>query len=223
MPDRSVSTLMALLESKPVVSLQQIRDALLGASRATAFRYLHKVPYRRSYNHNGRFYTKHDPAQYDRYGLLAHDDVYFSRDGSLMATICRLVRESLAGRTHRELRELLRVRVQVVLKEAVKQRSIDRERLAGLFLYVHPDKEAKAAQLVRRRSQLEAAEATQAEQQLSDAVVIQVLLVLIRHPGSQPADVVRRLRGHSPPISRAQVDAVFTRFDLGEKGGATTC
>jgi hypothetical protein len=37
---------------------------------------------------------------------------------------------------------------------------------------------------------------------VSDAVIIQVLLVLIRHPGSRPADVVRRLRGHDPPIIR---------------------
>ena len=57
------------------------------------------------------------------------------------------------------------------------------------------------------------------EASLDDAVVIQVLLTLVRHPGSGPAQVVRRLRGHATPITSQQVHAVFTRFDLGEKGG----
>ena len=42
-----------------------------------------------------------------------------------------------------------------------------------------------------------------------DQIIIQVLLSLIRHPGSSPAEVVRRLRGDSPPIRLAQVVEVF--------------
>jgi hypothetical protein len=60
------------------------------------------------------------------------------------------------------------------------------------------------------------------ETELTDAIVIEVLLVLIRHPGSQLAEVVRRLRGHSPPIRAEHVRVVFDRYDLehlGEKGG----
>jgi len=61
---------------------------------------------------------------------------------------------------------------------------------------------------------------------LDDSVIIQVLLILIRHPGSRPADVVRALRGHSPPIGLDPVVEIFTRYDLddiGEKGGSTNC
>jgi hypothetical protein len=53
-------------------------------------------------------------------------------------------------------------------------------------------------------------------------VVIQVLLVLIRYPGSRAGDVARRLKGHSPPITMRHVQVVFDRYDLddvGEKGG----
>jgi hypothetical protein len=31
--------------------------------------------------------------------------------------------------------------------------------------------------------------------------------------------VVRRLKGRPPPITRAQVDIVYARYGLGEKGG----
>jgi hypothetical protein len=50
-------------------------------------------------------------------------------------------------------------------------------------------------------------------------VVVAVLLVLIRHPGSTTADVVRRLKGHSPAIHLEEVENVFERYDLAQKKG----
>ena len=58
---------------------------------------------------------------------------------------------------------------------------------------------------------------------LEPQLIIDVLLVLVRHPGALPAEVARRLRHHSPPVSRVQVQAVFDRFELlegGKKGGS---
>jgi hypothetical protein len=60
--------------------------------------------------------------------------------------------------------------------------------------------------------------------EIADEIVIQVLLTLLHHPGAKAAEVVRYLRGHSPPISMGQVDAVFARYDLesiGKKGGSS--
>lgn len=57
-------------------------------------------------------------------------------------------------------------------------------------------------------------------------VVIEVLLVFIRHPASSPAHLARHLRGLAPPIRLPQVAVVFTRFDLAqvnEKGGPSAC
>jgi len=49
--------------------------------------------------------------------------------------------------------------------------------------------------------------------------VIRVLLVLLRHPGARPSEVALHLKGRSPPVTLAQVDIVFARYGLGEKGG----
>jgi hypothetical protein len=223
MISRSVQTLHTLFESKPVVQLGDIRAALGDASRATAFRYLGRVAYQRSYSHNGRYYTRHDPARYDRFGLLSHQGIHFSRDGSLIATLVRLVRESEAGRTHHELRELLQVRVQVLLQQAIGRGAIARERIEKLFVYLHSDPAVRQAQVQQRRQSIEA---QAAEADLTDTVVIEVLLALLRHPGSKVADVVRRLRGRSPPISLEHVRVVFDRYhldQLGEKGGSSNC
>ena len=108
MTKRSPDMLAKLLQSTTLVTFEQMQGALGDASRATTFRYLKQVPYQRSYNHNGRYYTNPDPTLFDRWGLASHGDVHFSRDGTLGATVKRLVRESTAGWTQRELQALLR-------------------------------------------------------------------------------------------------------------------
>ena len=227
MAERSPEMLVDVFKTKGVLTFSDLQNALGGASRATTFRYLKRVRYLRSYNHNGRYYTYRDPALFDRFGLYSHGDVHFSCDGTLGATLKRLVRDSPAGWTQRELQELLRVRVQVLLLEAVRHDEICRERVAGFYLYLHCDPVIGKSQLQRRQERIDACQRKDDEPVgVDDAVIIQVLLVLIRHPGSGPADVVRTLRGHSPPIVLEQVVEVFARYDLedvGKKGGATSC
>ena len=220
--------LSEFLNADSAVDLSQLQAVLGGASRATVFRYLARLPYRRSYNHNGCYYTRHDPSRYDRFGLRVIADVRFSRDGSLQATVRRLVGESEPGCTQRELEQLLRVRVQSVLLAAVEQGGLVRQRVDGIYVYFHPKRVAHRAQLQRRREQCAAGVATAVpvEPAVDDQVVIEVLLVLIRHPGCQASNVVRRLRGRCPPITFQQVQAVFRRYDLdqvGEKGRRSTC
>jgi len=224
---RSPQVLVKLLNSKKVVELNEIRAALDDASRATAFRYLIQIPYRRSYNHNARYYTLHEPQKYDRYGLWSYKNIHFSRDGALNVTVQRLVKESQAGCTQAELQQLLRVRVQGLLLQAVREGQIERQKIAGLYIYFRADRKAQKVQVQCRKERIESQQTmaldTDRESIPSDGIVIQILLTLIRHPGSNPGQVVRRLRGHSPPIRLQQVNAVFTRYQLGEKGGSTTC
>lgn len=223
MARRNVQLLIKLLRERGPVELSEIQEALVGASRATVFRFLAQVPYRCSYNHNGRYYTLHDTGRYDRHGLYSVGDIHFSLDGTLTATVVRLVREAVHGWTQRELQELLRVRAQVVLLEAVRRDEIHRERIERFFVYTHVDPDIRREQLRRRQEQIESVRAEQEAREISDATIIEVLLVLIRHPGSRAGDVVRRLRGHEPPIPGGHVQAVFERYDLGEKRGSATC
>ena len=87
---------------------------------------------------------------------------------------------------------------------------------------IHTDEQISSEQLTHR---LETLEAQQFEtEEVTEQVVIEVLLVLIRYPGSRPGDVARRLKGRTPPIGLRHVQLVFDRYDLdaiGEKGGST--
>jgi hypothetical protein len=221
---RSAETLRDLFASETVVDLPRIQLALGGASSMTAFRYLRQIPYRRSYNHNGRYYCRHEPSRYDRLGLWSVGDVHFSVDGSLAKTVRRLVYEMEAGATHRELQERLRVRVHNTLLTLLRRGEIERERLAQLYVYLHPDAAIREMQLQRREALFSAEETTRLAAQVSDEIVIQVLLTLLHHPGAKAAEVLRYLRGHSPPVAMEQVEAVFARYDLasiGKKGGSS--
>ena len=214
---RSADTIVKLLSSQPVAELSDIRGALGEVSRATAFRYLKEVPYRSSYNHNGRYYALHEPMRYDRFGLWSHGGIHFSRDNSLQAAVTRLVQESEAGCTQRELQDLLRVRVQSFVLAGVRRGEIARESVERAYVYAHTELSVRQAQLQRRRERIAAIREADAE--VSDETVIQVLLQLIRRPGSRAVDVARRLRRRSPPTTFAQVEAVFSRYRLGQKGG----
>jgi len=221
---RSAETLLDLFAAETVVDLPRIQMALGGASPMTTFRYLRQIPYRRSYNHNGRYYCLHVPSRYDRLGLWSVGDVHFSVDGSLGKTVRRLVEEMAAGATHRELQERLRVRVHNTLLTLLRRSEIERERLAQLYVYLHRDADIRALQIQRREALLNAGETARVETGIPDEIVIQVLLTLLHHPGAKEAQVVRYLRGHSPPILMAQVGAVFARYDLdqiGKKGGSS--
>jgi hypothetical protein len=221
---RALRRLHELFLSHTVATLPEIQDGLGGVSHMTVFRLLREVPYRRSYNCNGRHYTAFDPARFDRFGLWRFREIRFSTDGSLKATVRRMVLEAQAGLTHPELADRLGVRVHNTLLGLTRAAAIGRQELAGGFVYLHPDPARGEEQLRHRRERATTTAAVHSarEVELSDRVVIAVLLALLRAPGGSVADVVRGLRGHAPPISSAQVQAVFARYDLealGEKGG----
>jgi hypothetical protein len=219
----SLEAITKLFESKKVIDLAVIQSALGGVSAMTVFRYLQKIPYRRSYNYNGRYYTKHEPSQYDRYGLWSHGDIHFSQDGSLVKTVKRLVYEAEAGATHQELNEILRVRVHNTLYGLFSKCEIKREKILYFYIYLHNDPAKREIQIKNRNQQIISQKAAAAEGKISERIVIQILLILIHHPGAKAADIVRYLYGQSPPISMKQVNEVFIRYELdkiGEKRGS---
>jgi hypothetical protein len=178
----------------------------------------------RSYNYNGRYYTLRDPTLFDRWGLTSYGDIYFSRDGKLGDTVKRLVRESEAGMTQRELQNLLKVRVQVLLLEATRHDQILREQVQGFYLYLHNNPAIRDTQLKSRHDRIVSHRSPQDSVKVDDHIVIEILLVLIRHPGYRPAAVTRALLGHIPPITTEQVIEVFSRYKLEEiakKKGST--
>jgi hypothetical protein len=206
--------MLTAFRTSPVLTFEEIRGLLGDVSEATVRRALRGIAYVTSYNRNGRYYTLREDSKFDRWGLWSYQGVRVSRDGTLTATVERLVDESPAGWTRRELQELLGVSVQTVLTTLRRRGKVDRARIGPAYVYVS---KARANQQLEERQKMKALKQRRSEATLE--VVVAVLLVLIRHPGSTAVDVVRRLKGHSPPIHREEVEDVFERYNLAQKRG----
>ena len=78
------------------------------------------------------------------------------------------------------------MRVQTSLLTMVHDKHLARSKVAGQFIYFHSDSEIRMEQLTKRRELFEQRRFEIKE--VTDAVVIQVLLILFRHPGSRTVD-----------------------------------
>jgi hypothetical protein len=217
----SSTQLAERLRKTSVMTMAEIQKYLGDVSEPTAYRRLNQLGYRRSYNHNGKYYTIYEEIKYDELGLYSCRGFRFSRDGNLTATTQRLVRESEHGYSQRELQEILGVRVQNTLQALVERSQLHREKSYGVWVYYHPVRQRRRAQIRSRERHIEELrkkEITKAGVPLE--IVIEVLLTLIRHPGSDVAAVSRRLEGRAPPISTEQIRWVFDRYQLNQKGGS---
>jgi hypothetical protein len=206
--------LKRLFHRFPVVDLQALSRTLQTRSRMSIFRRLREIGYFSSYTHTGRYYTLTEIPQFDDYGLWMHQGIGFSQFGSLKATIVELVNRSAIGHTHMELNNLLRIRVHNTLLSVVRERRISRQRFDRAFLYVSAEHQHAHEQISRRKEQL-----PDSQKAIADIPITTVIEVLIEtlHAGQvrvAPSLVAKRLCERAVPVTREQVEKVFTQYGI---------
>jgi len=213
-PEQSRQALTRLFQRQSITDLATLSAALETSSRMSVFRRLSVFGYLSSYSHAGRYYTLRDIPRFDRDGLWRYQGVCFSRDGSLKATVERLVEQSDAGRTHPELHARLQVRVHNTLLDLVEGRRIGRETMRGHYLYLSANPARAESQLILRQQQ--PAGLVPPLPEPPAAVVIEVLLDLVQSARVRPdADpVAERLAARGLPVTVEQVEAIFSRYGL---------
>src|ERR1700746_3442218 len=105
----------------------------------TVFRKLKLLDYLSSYTHRGRYYALRETARFDDAGLWSHDAVWFSRHGTLVATIESFVNQSPRGWFADELADALHAEVQDPLHDLARGGRLRRTEVAGRFLYTAAD------------------------------------------------------------------------------------
>jgi hypothetical protein len=206
--------LISLFRRNLILDMPAIIRAFPNRSRCSIFRDMIAVGYLSSYNHAGRFYTLTDVPQFDADGIWKHQDVFFSRHGTLKATVRHLIQTADAGKTHPELQQHLCVRIHNTLLDLVQQNEIARKKVGKLFVYVHIDPDVQVNQIVKRQEQIEYQ--TPAIP-LGHFETIEVLLDVIHHGQRQPEQVFSHLRDKGLGITFEQVVAVFNCYGLGKK------
>jgi hypothetical protein len=216
--DPQVQVLEKLFRRKPIATLAEMQRSL-GSSTRTVLRALKRAEYLTSYSHAGRYYTLIRLPKFDAAGLWFYGEIRFSRHRTLRATVVVLVKESPAGHTHEELEALLRLRLHDTLRSLVNEKQLARERVTGVYVYLHPDGKVAAAQLTRRReiATPSAPLPSSPAAPLDLARVIDVLVAVIHAPKDDADAIAAHLRARGLPLTAEQVEGVFTAYGLGKK------
>jgi hypothetical protein len=148
----SADVLRRFLRRNRIGTLPQLKQLLGTEADITVFRKLKELSYRTSYSHRGSFYTLNEIAAFDEWGLWSFNSVWFSRQGTLVATAEDCVTQSRAGYFASELEDVLHVPVKEPLLQLVAQGRITRQSVSGLYLYCAGDPPTRQQQLRARQA-----------------------------------------------------------------------
>lgn len=143
--------LQKLLWRRKIATLEELKKALGTGSTMSLFRTLKRLGYCTSYSHRGKYYTLAEIPRFDRQGLWEHKSVWFSRYGNLGQTAKAFVEEAPAGMSAAELDGLLHVETKEALLKLYRQEEIDRESVAGVYVYLSQKASRRQGQLKKRR------------------------------------------------------------------------
>ena len=140
------------LRRHKIADLPELKRVLGTDTDLTVFRKLKQLDYLASYTHRGRFYTLAETARFNDLGLWSHEAVWFSRYGTLLATVETFVNRSPNGYYAPELADELHAEVQEPLRHLVQQQRLSRMEVDGQFLYTAIDSVEHRKQTLARRS-----------------------------------------------------------------------
>ena len=196
----NLSTVINKFKNKKVVTIV-VLAAWLSCSIATARRRLKAWRAYTSYNHNGRYYTLPEIADFDENGLWQYQGVFFSKHGNLKQTLAHLVIHSAQGLSGAELGELLGLQPRSFLSHCRDHPEIFRENLRGRWIWFAAEPKIREQQRQMRLTRVVAEE----PRMPTDREAVMILVDLIKHPNSGLEQVARRLRRQG---LRIDVDAI---------------
>jgi len=135
-----------------IATLPELKEALGTNAGLTVFRKLKLLDYLCSYTHRGRYYALRESARFDDAGLWSHEAVWFSRHGTLVATIESFVNQAPHGWFADELADALHAEVQDPLHDLVRSGRLRRTDVAGRFLYTAADSRQSRHQIRARQT-----------------------------------------------------------------------
>ena len=196
----NLSPVIQKFKNKKVVTIV-VLAAWLSCSIATARRRLKAWRAYTSYNHNGRYYTLPEIADFDANGLWQYQGVFFSKHGNLKQTLAHLVIHSAQGLSGAELGELLGLQPRSFLSHFRDHPALFREQVGGRWIWFAADPKVREQQKHTRLTRVVA----KAPRMPTDREAVMILVDLIQHPNSGLEQVARRLRRKG---LRIDVDAI---------------
>lgn len=169
------NTLDEFLEDQLIATMPEMKEALGTSVGKTVLRKLKELSYRTSYSHGSSYYSLDRLIRFNKQGLWSYRSVWFSRHGTLLATLKHFVSVSEHGYFAHELKDCLHVGVKESLLKLTNDGEITRERISGLYLYCCAESSMRKQQvLARQLREAEDAEGMRPSDEVKAALIILV-------------------------------------------------
>jgi len=147
----ALQDLVRVIKKQKIVTIEELKERLGTTAERTLYRKLKQASYRTSYTHGGGYFTLSEIAKFNKDGLWCCDSVWFSRHGTLLATLEAWVNQAGKGFYAMELENALHVSVKETLlycsmDVAVQKRQLSARRIEQA--QEEPTDELKAAVLL---------------------------------------------------------------------------
>lgn len=205
--DRNQQTINDFKQQK-VLTFATLR-LLLQLSGATVRRRLKEWEALSSYNQSGQYYTLPSIPEFNKQGLWKHEGAFFSKQGTMKDTVVHLVQISKRGLSNSELEEILGTNPNSYLPQCKELAGVRREKHKREVVYFSAD-EAMYQRQKKKRFPPEPA----ALKLPPDALSIIILVELIKHPNSMPAELSQLLRRTGHTIDVLLIENLFTCHGL---------
>ena len=206
-----------LLQSNRVMSLKQLRHELGQRPRSSLFRDLKKLDLVTSYTHAGQYHALKSAARFDADGLWFFDQAGFAKYGTLKNTLIQIISNAQAGMTQKELKSLLRIKVQNTLTYLVQSNAVERQLLPkSIYVYLSVEKHKAEDQLQRRLAIHDRAPEVALP---AENLIIEILLQLIRAPDcrADAKELGKLLRKRGIVIGDPDIVYVLAYYDIKKK------
>lgn len=200
----------SLFHEKKVLQIADLIDIFGITSRRSVLRYMKEMDYLVSYSHAGQYYTLRELARFDASGFWHHEDIGFSKHGTLLNTITHLVGESASGMTNAELQEDCRLVVKAALIDLVNKKRLHREKKQKIYVYTSIEPQKAEAQLgVREKLQT-------TKYSVDNSTALRILLKAYQlvQGTVTPEQVTTALSKEGTKISIEVVQQVFDHYEL---------
>lgn len=190
-----------------------------GVSQITVARALRKHGHYSSYNLNSSYHTLRETPSFDRSGLWQHEEVRFSKHGTLKKTVRALVSSSPRGLTVEDLEQVLGVRVHNPLSALCRASELGRLYEGRHAVYVSAEREVGEQQEMLRRRVGSLRRGTVSELALPEGLdaltVIGVLIGMIECPRkASPEAVAEHVRAEGIAVTARDVRRVQEEYGL---------
>ena len=183
----------------------------------TLFNKLKEHEYYTSYNSRGQYITLEDTPTFDDMGIWKYKQAMFSKWRNVEETIHHIVDMSPAGLTPGEITKILRIRTHNQLVKCRRKGTLVSKRYGRNMVYYSTDEETRRNQTKKRESELGRLPRLMRSKPLSNKMIIDVLLAIIKHHEIKPENIVSIMTFQGKKISERGVQWVLEEYEIKKK------